>query len=224
MVREETNTDPIDPISPLDSPNVGPAGNVGTWSGCGSNLGYIAPVSALSQGEFHFRRQPDGQPVSIQFRYDQKLVYYSTIPQDAFPYGDANFGCPDPVESLNKLFANTSWKIATESCCEATTYYLWNAATNTPDTPIVNGESYCINYKYNIEARVSCQTLPVGMKIWPEGGSTIARQKEYEAPYFLWGNNAADVLPNKKPLPAGVYHLSNLDGGDKITFTQTCAI
>lgn len=65
---------------------------------------------------------------------------------------------------------------------------------------------------------------PVGIKISPHRGSTIARQKECEAPYFLWGNNGADILPNpnKKPLPPGVYKGSDLAGGDEITFTQTC--
>ena len=69
-------SDFIEPISPLDSPNVGPAGTVGTWSGCASNHGYIVPVGALSQAEFHFRRQVDLQPMSVQFCYDQRLVYF----------------------------------------------------------------------------------------------------------------------------------------------------
>ena len=71
---------------------------------------------------------------------------------------------------------------------------------------------------------MACPALPVGIKIWPQGGATHARQKEYEAPYYLWGNNGADVLPNpkKKLLPPGVYKVSDRAGGDTISFTQTC--
>ena len=219
----EFGVEPIRPIIALDSPNVGPAGTVGTWSACWSNHGYIVPVVPLSQAEFHYERVPDTKPVSVQFCHNDKLVYYSTTPQDAYLDG---YTCDLPFGSANMLFANTLWKIATEFCCvpSPTTYRLWNAATDTLVGTLDNGTSYCIDYPYNIEAQVTCPTLPVGMKIWPQGGSTIARQKEYEAPYYLWGNNGADVLPNpkKKPLPLGVYHVSDLSGGNSISFTQTC--
>lgn len=102
-----------------------------------------------------------------------------------------------------------------------TSYRLWNANTNLFVGELTNRSSYCINYRYNIEVIPRCRTW---LKIWKDGGSVIARQKdEYEAPFYLWGKNGADVLPNpkKKPLPPGTYKVSNLAGGDEITFTQT---
>ena len=216
--------EPLVPINATASPNVGPAGTVGTWSGCSSNHGYIAPVAPLSKAQYHFRRQPDSNPVSVQFCHNDKLVYYSTVPEDNYL---AEALCDSPGGSANKLLANTLWKIATESCFALlpTTYRLWNAATDKLVQPLVNGRSYCIDYPYNIEAQVTCPSLPVGIKLWKQhDGSTIARQKESEAPYYLWGNVGADVKPNpkSKPLLPGVYKVSNLSGGDGITFTQTC--
>lgn len=72
--------EPSTPINALSSPNVGPAGTVGSWSGCNSNHGYIKPVTPLPEAEYHFQRQPDSNAVSAQFCHNQKLVYYSTTP------------------------------------------------------------------------------------------------------------------------------------------------
>jgi len=154
----EFGVEPIRPIIALVSPNVGPAGTVGTWSACWSNHGYIVPVVPLSQAEFHYERVPDTKPVSVQFCHNDKLVYYSTTPQDAYLDGYTYL----PVGSANMLFANTLWKIATEFCCvpSPTTYRLWNSANNTLVGTLVNGTSYCIDYPYNIEAQDTCPILP----------------------------------------------------------------
>ena len=132
--------EPLVPINATASPNVGPAGTVGTWSGCSSNHGYIAPVAPLSKAQYHFRRQPDSNPVSVQFCHNDKLVYYSTVPEDNYL---AEALCDSPGGSANKLLANTLWKIATESCFALlpTTYRLWNAATDKLVEPLVNGRS-----------------------------------------------------------------------------------
>jgi hypothetical protein len=56
--------------------------------------------------------------------------------------------------------------------------------------------------------------------------SDIKSQDDEAAPYFLWGDNAAnrDVFANKKPLPKGTYWLFTKIGSvlEKIRFTQTC--
>lgn len=66
--------EPIQPISALSTPNVGPGGTVGTWEGWYSNQGYIVPTSPLDQTKLHFEREADSEPISVQFCYDDQLV------------------------------------------------------------------------------------------------------------------------------------------------------
>lgn len=108
-------------------------------------------------------------------------------------------------------------------------YYIWDPTTNLVVTELSNNAAICIPRLYSIEAR-RCQepaTFPVQFKL-SNSTHAVHRQKEYEAPYFLFGDtttgSSTDVKPNPKPLPPGPYSLyTTVDGVTEIiTFTQTC--
>jgi hypothetical protein len=103
--------EPIMPLLSLESPNVGPAGTVGEWSACSSNHGYIIDNPDM---EVHFVRTSDQEAVSVEYCFGNKVVYYSTTPQDF--YLAEYYPCDYPVGSANNLFKNTIAKLAQSSC------------------------------------------------------------------------------------------------------------
>jgi hypothetical protein len=109
-VFRDFSFDLVDPVSPGERPNEGPAGTVGSWTGCSSNHGYINNPP----GEVHYVRQGDQKAISVQFCFASKIVYYSSTPADF--YLDNAIECDDPAGSANKLFANTLTKVALETC------------------------------------------------------------------------------------------------------------
>lgn len=109
-------------------------------------------------------------------------------------------------------------------CCAGPTAEIWNPTTNAVVGPLVEGGSHCLR-DYNLRV-VLCADAPlVDMKLYDKspGGVTQHRQKEYEAPYFLWGD-VGDVYPNKKVLANGLYGSRFIANSvtTEITFTQAC--
>lgn len=102
--------EPIKPVLSLERPNIGPAGMVGEWSACSSNHGYIIDNPDM---DAHFVRTADEEAVSVEYCFGNKIVYYSTTPQDFYLYG---YTCDYPAGSANNLFKNTIAKLAQSSC------------------------------------------------------------------------------------------------------------
>ena len=103
------------------------------------------------------------------------------------------------------------------SCCTAGSAEIWNPITGSIVGPLVNGTLRAI----------PCEPAPlVDMKLsnMGPGGVTRHRQKECEAPYFLFGDVDGDIFPNKKKLVNGLYGFRCATNATttEITFTQAC--
>lgn len=110
--------------------------------------------------------------------------------------------------------------------CNGTKYYIWDSATDTEVGELTPGFVGCIAQPFNFEARFCTppETFPLVLKL--SGTNYTARGKEFDAPYFLFGDNNGDVLnnPKNKPLVNGDYTLySTVDGiTSTVSFTQAC--
>lgn len=109
-------------------------------------------------------------------------------------------------------------------CCAAPSAEIWNPTTDTIVGPLVTGESYCLG-NYNLRVVLRDSAPMVDMKLYDKGsGVTQHRQKEYEAPYYLWGDVDGDVDANKKALANGMYgfRFSANSLTTETNFTQDC--
>ena len=87
----------IDPVSPLDLPNQGPAGVFGTFNGNFAGHGIIpgADITALfflanPTAISHFKARTNGESVQAGYCYGQGYIIYSTIPIDFYILGTPN--------------------------------------------------------------------------------------------------------------------------------------
>jgi hypothetical protein len=103
---------------------------------------------------------------------------------------------------------------------------VYDAKTDTKQLDLQDDAVVCILPPYNIEATFCAtpQTPPVQLKLANANCTALKRQNELDAPYFLWGNEGTNILPNTQPLPDGGYYLyTKVDGVTRrIRFTQCC--
>lgn len=111
-------------------------------------------------------------------------------------------------------------------CCQGHTVEVWDPSTDALIEPLLSGGLYCLR-NYALRAKPCPEPAPmVDMKLWNSAtGSTVNRQKEYEAPYFLHGNKDSDVTENPKPLPNGPYIFRFTASGvtTEVPYTQACS-
>lgn len=104
---------------------------------------------------------------------------------------------------------------------------MYNSTTNAPLRQLANNSVTCLAQPYNIEVRPCGGTppprLPVTITLRNGTNSVVRTQKEYYAPFFLWGDNTTtgDVFPSKLRLRNGMFRLTSTIGGT-IQFTQSC--
>jgi hypothetical protein len=129
--------------------------------------------------------------------------------------------------------------------CAASVYWVYNAANNAPLRRLVNNSVTCLAHPYSIEVRpcgdgggangsVSMRLV----RLVPGRRRTVVihRRIDADAPYYLFGDAAGDVLPSPASLPNGNYQLlSTIDSGvagvgggwgkatTVLAFTQSCA-
>jgi hypothetical protein len=110
-------------------------------------------------------------------------------------------------------------------CC-APSFSVYNAKYDYRFFGLQDDAVVCIRPPYNIEATFceTPRTVPVQLKLAYANCTTIKRQNELDAPYFLFGNEGANILPNTQPLPDGGYYLyTKVDGVTRrIRFSQCC--
>jgi cysteine-rich repeat protein len=115
-----------------------------------------------------------------------------------------------------------------EGACTGRTYWLWDPKTDKVVGELKNNSALCIPSLYNIEVRLCAppKKVPVLIVLKTAALVTHKTKKEFEVPFYLWGDTPAtgDVYRNTKPLPKGAYWLySTADGvQEKIKFTKTC--
>jgi hypothetical protein len=124
--------------------------------------------------------------------------------------------------------ARAAFFLTLPGCCTPTlpVCSVYDAFNDRKVSDLHDGDVTCIFPPYDVEAAF-CQaprTVPVQLKLAYANCTAIKRQYEVDAPFFLWGNKGANVLPNTRPLPDGGYYLyTKVDGvTSRIRFTQCC--
>jgi hypothetical protein len=102
------------------------------------------------------------------------------------------------------------------------TWNLYNSKTNTYVAALTNGAVFSKPPscgKTNIEAVVPCAVTKnyILIELW-QGSRRVRRRKEYNAPYFLFGNNGADIYDGK--IAAGKYGIRAVVDGRTSPFTN----
>jgi hypothetical protein len=119
-------------------------------------------------------------------------------------------------------------------------FSVYDAGTDTNRFELRDNDEVCIFPPYNVEAKFCRGSLPqkgpkarkgrppnpIQLKLARGDCTAVQRKSEREAPYFLWGRNGTNVLPNTQPLYDGGYYLYAQVGGvtTRIRFTQCCGI
>lgn len=107
--------------------------------------------------------------------------------------------------------------------CNGPTHWIYDTATNAPIRRLVNNSSTCLVHPYSIEVRpCETDTLPVTIRlVRASDGRLVHRQRDRQAPFFLFGDVQGNARPSPETLPNGSYRLSSSAGGT-VLFTQSC--
>jgi Domain of unknown function (DUF4082) len=184
----------------------------------------IPPILMIPGNEFVAAYTAPSGAYAYEYFYFNDSVTVGPVTFKGGANGLYGYGMPYPGEGTylnSSYFVTPVWK-------PNWSYYVWNAASDTIITELYDGFSGCIKGKlYNIEARPSCPTTSVAFKLYNVTSSTtVKRQTEIEAPFFVFGDNVTigDVFPSRLLLSNGVYQLFTTVGTNTeiITFAQAC--